>query len=72
MKIVWYSYDRSFLRYFLIECTSGGCNPVNWLNQTRINLTIEYLNMNFVTTGKLTPLHSIFAEKVFISYVSVL
>ena len=36
---------------------SGGCSPVNWLNQTSKNLTIEYLNLNFVTTQKLTPLH---------------
>ena len=39
---------------------SGGCNPVNWLSQTRGNLTIEYMNLNFVTTPKLTPLHSFF------------
>ena len=48
---------------------SGGCNPVNWLSQTRGNLTIEYLNLNFVTTPKLTPLNSFYAEKVFISCV---
>ena len=52
-----------------LAVTSGGCNPINWLNQTRINLTIEYLNLNFVTTPKLTALHSFFAEKVFISCV---
>ena len=46
---------------------SGGCNPINWSNQTRRNLTIEYLNLNFVTIPKLIPLHSFFAEKVFIS-----
>ena len=45
------------------------CNPVNWLNESWKNLTIEYLNLNFVTTPKLTPLHSFFAEKVFISCV---
>ena len=39
------------------------------MNQTRRNLKIEYLNLNFVTTPKLTPLHSFFAEKVFISCV---
>ena len=32
-------------------------------------MTIEYLNLNFVTTPNLTPLHSFFAEKVFISCV---
>ena len=37
---------------------SGGCNPVNWLSQSRWNLTIEYLNLNFVPTPKLTLLHS--------------
>ena len=46
---------------------SGGCNPINWLNQTKRNLTIEYINLNFVTRPKLIPLHSFFAEKVFIS-----
>ena len=46
---------------------SGGRNPVNWLNQTRRNLTTEYLNLNIVTTPKLTLLHLFFAEKVFIS-----
>ena len=53
---------------------SGECNPVNWLIQTMRNLTNEYLNLNFVTTPKLTPLHSFFAEKVFIlfdSFISV-
>ena len=44
--------------------SSGGCDPVNWLSQTRRNLTIEYLNLNFVTTPKLTSLHSFYAEKV--------
>ena len=44
--------------------SNGGCDPVNWLSQTRRNLTIEYLNLNFVTTPKLTPLHSFYAEKV--------
>ena len=44
--------------------SSGGCDPVNWLSQTRRNLAIEYLNLNFVTTPKLTPLHSFYAEKV--------
>ena len=48
---------------------SGGCNPVNWLSQTRRNLTIEYLNLNFVTTPKLTPLHSFYSKKVFVSCV---
>ena len=46
---------------------SGGCNPVNWLNQSRKNLAIEYLN--FVTTPKLTTSHSFFVEKIFISSV---
>ena len=32
-------------------------------------MKIEYLNLSFVTTPKLTPLHSFFAEKVFISCV---
>ena len=53
---------------------SGECNSVNWLIQTMRNLTNEYLNLNFVTTPKLTPLHSFFAEKVFIlfdSFISV-
>ena len=53
---------------------SGECNPVNWLIQTMRNLTNEYLNLNFVTTRKLTPFHSFFAEKVFIlfdSFISV-
>ena len=45
------------------------CNPVNWLSQTRRNLSIEYLNLNSVTTRKLTPLHSFYAEKVFVSFV---
>ena len=44
---------------------SGGCNPVNWLNQTRRSLTIEHLNLNFVTTPKLTPFHLVYAEKGF-------
>ena len=45
----------------------GGCNPINWLSQTRGNLANEYLNLNFVTTPKLTPLHSIhFMRKRFL------
>ena len=47
---------------------SGGCNPVNWLSQTRGNLTIEYMNLNFVTTPKLTPLHSFFFFLAFDSF----
>ena len=38
----------------------GGCNPVNWLSQTRRNLTNEYLNLNFVAT-----FYSFYAEKGF-------
>ena len=33
------------------------------------NLAIEYLNLNFVSTPKLTPLHLFYAEKAFISCV---
>ena len=47
--------------------SSGRCNPVNWLSQTKRNLIIEYLNLNLATTPKLTPLHSFYAEKVFVS-----
>ena len=39
------------------------------MSQTRRNLTIEYLNLNFVTPPKLAPLHSFYVEKVFISCV---
>ena len=63
-----YSYTHSEKLQF-IECVSlfsGGCNLVNWLSQTRKNLTIEYLNLNFVITPKLTPLHSFYAVKVFV------
>ena len=72
-RFVWYqTYDsqsifKSSLR--LHYYTSGGCNLVNWLNQTRRNFTTEYLNLNFVTTPKLTPLRSSFAERVFLSCV---
>ena len=52
----------------LAKC-SGGCSPVNWSSQTRRNLRIEYLNLNFVTTPKLTPVHSFYAKKVFISCI---
>ena len=48
--------------------SSSGCNPVNCLSQTRRNLTTEHLNLNFVTTPKLKPLHSSYAGKVFIFY----
>ena len=41
-----------------IEQYSGRCSLVNWLNQTRRNLTIKYLNLNFVSTPKLTLLYS--------------
>ena len=41
-----------------VDLYSGGCSPVDWLSQTRRNLTIEYPNLNFVATPKLTPLHS--------------
>ena len=51
------------------KLSNSGCNPVNCLSQTRRNLTTEYLNLNFVTTPKLKPLHSSYAGKVFISCV---
>ena len=35
------------------------------MSQTRRNLAIEYLNSNFVTTSKLTLLHSFFCGKGF-------
>ena len=43
---------------------------VYWLSQTKRNLTIEYLNFNFVTTPKLTPLHLFYAAKVFFLYLT--
>ena len=39
------------------------------MSQTRRNLTIEYLNLSFVITAKLTPLHSFYAENVFVSCI---
>ena len=60
--------DFKLHKWKLHKC-SGRCNPVNWFCQTRRNLSIEYLNLNFVTTPKLTPFHSFYAEKVFISCV---
>ena len=48
---------------------SGGWDPFNWLNRSRKNLTIDYLNLNFVTIPKLTPMHSFYAEKFFVSFV---
>ena len=55
---LYYSYIHNYLYHANIY--SSGCNPVNCLSQTRRNLTIEYLNLNFVTTPKLIPLHSFF------------
>ena len=43
-----------------IEQYSGRCSLVNWLNQTRRNLTIKFLNLNFVSTPKLTLLYSFY------------
>ena len=56
------------IQYYSHFCEySDGCNLVNWLSQTRRNLTIEYLNLNSVTTPKLTLLHSIhFMRKRFL------
>ena len=39
------------------------------MSQTRRNLTIKYLNLNFARTTKLTPSHSFYTEAVFISCV---
>ena len=43
--------------------TSGGCSPVNWLSQTRINLTINFLNLNFANRKKLCK-NSAFHAKI--------
>ena len=48
----------------LVGLVSGGCNLVNWLSQTRRNLAIKYLNLNFVITPKWTPLHWFYTKKV--------
>ena len=42
---------------------SGGCNPVNWLGQTRRNLTIEFLDLNFASRRKLCK-NSVFWENM--------
>ena len=44
---------------------SGGCNPINWLNQTRRNSTIEYLNLNFCNHTKINTVTFIFCGKGF-------
>ena len=42
---------------------SGGCSPVNWLSQTRRNLTIEFLGLNFVSRRNLCK-NSVFYENM--------
>ena len=37
----------------LQKTASVGCSPANWLSQTRRNLTIEFLNLNFASRKKL-------------------
>ena len=62
-------FPATYIRHYWDNCWnfSGECDPVNWLSQTRRNLAIEYLNSNFVTTPKLTPLHYIhFVQKRFL------
>ena len=54
---------------YQLRLPSGGGSPVNWLSQTRRNLTNEHLNLNFVTKPKFIMLHSFYEEKVFISCV---
>ena len=45
--------EQPFCRTLLSPCfwwfrlKSGGSNPVNWLSQTRRNLTVEFLDLNF-------------------------
>ena len=63
-------YFQNWFIFFLCHLChfnkiSGGCIRVNWLSQTRKKLTIEYLNLNFVSTPKLTPLYSFYTEKGF-------
>ena len=36
-----------------INSFSGGCNPLNWLSQTRRNLTIGFMDFNFASRRKL-------------------
>ena len=60
-------WHEEFGKFSQIE-KYGECSPVHWLRQTRRNLTIEYLNLDFVTTPKLTPLDSFYAEKVFLAF----
>ena len=38
--------------------SGGGCSPINWLSQTKTNLTLEYMNLNFASATKLTLLYS--------------
>ena len=47
----------------LITGNSGGCNPVNCLSQTRRNLTIEFLDLNFTSRRKLCE-NSVFSENM--------
>ena len=36
-----------------MDQASGGCSPVNWLRQTRRNVAIEFLDLNFARRKKL-------------------
>ena len=36
----------------IIDTVSGGCSPVNCLSQTRRNLTVEFLDLNFESLRK--------------------
>ena len=60
----WFSYCCHKLRLFkLVEQNTGGCSPVNWLSQTRRNVTIEFLDLNFWSRRKLSK-NSVFYENM--------
>ena len=62
----WRSGDLVFFNGRLPSFASDECSPVNWLSQTRRNLTIQFLNLDFASNQKMNSVASIFCVEVFI------
>ena len=55
--------SNKHIYHICVPKTSGGCSPVKWLSQTRRNLIIESLDLNFASRRKLCE-NSVFYENM--------
>ena len=69
------SYTGQFLGKMMaylgvsINSSSGGCNQLNWLSQTRRNLTVEFMDLNFASRRELCKNSVFYGNRNIVAFI---